>query len=283
MSQRLAEVGARVATADQLGSVVNAMRAMAGARALQARSRLPAIRAYALTTRLAMAQAQGLLIESEDNPAPPSGSRPLLVVLGAEQGFAGSFPRQALDVVAQDRNGSDLYVMGGRSAALAMEQGWQLAWHGSLPTGVHGLTVAAAELADAIYKRIAQDDGAPVEVSHPVFETGAGLCWQRRKLLPLDTGSLEDTAHARSASPPITHLPAPVLLARLTEEYFYASLCEALVETFAAENEARVEAMASAHLGIDKRRDSLRTEERLTRQDEITAEVLELASATGRK
>ena len=281
MSQRLAEVGARVATADQLGSVVNAMRAMAGARALQARSRLPAIRAYALTMRLAMAQAQGLLPDDDGSPAPPSGSRPVRVVLGAEQGFAGSFPQQALDVVAQDRNDSDLYVMGGRSAALALEQGWQLAWHGSLPTGVHGLTVAAATLADVIYRRIAQDEGVPVEISHPVFETGAGLRWLRRKLLPLDTGSLEDTA--RAASPPITHLPAPVLLARLTEEYFYASLCEALVETFAAENEARVEALAAAHLGIDRRRDSLRTEERLTRQDEITAEVLELASAIGRK
>lgn len=281
MSQRLAEVGQRIATADQLGTVVNAMRAMAGARAQQARSRLPAIRTYALTTRVAMAQARRLLPGDRPIANPGATAPPVLVVLGAEQGFAGSFPQQALDAVAASRDQAQLYLMGERSATLALEQGWSLAWQGALPTGVHGLTAAAATLADAIYAYLAREDGASVSVSYPVWEAGLGLRWLRRGLLPLDPAAYADLpATVGSGLPPLTHLAAPDLLARLTQEYFYASLCEAVVEAFAAENEARVEAMASAHLGIEDRRANLRAEERLTRQDEITAEVLELAAAT---
>ena len=46
--------------------------------------------------------------------------------------------------------------------------------------------------------------------------------------------------------PPLTTLPPDVLLASLAEEYVFASLCEAAMHAFVAENEARAATMVRA-------------------------------------
>ena len=58
----------------------------------------------------------------------------------------------------------------------------------------------------------------------------------------------------------------------------HAQLCEAALHSFAAENEARMEAMAAAHSQIDRQLGSLEATQRLVRQEEITAEIIELAA-----
>jgi F-type H+-transporting ATPase subunit gamma len=68
------------------------------------------------------------------------------------------------------------------------------------------------------------------------------------------------------------------LLARLAEEYIFAELCEAALTAFAAENEARVAAMSSAKGNLENMRSDLQALERQIRQEEITAEVVELAN-----
>ena len=53
------------------------------------------------------------------------------------------------------------------------------------------------------------------------------------------------------------------------------------MRAFAAENEARVAAMVRARRNIETMLDRLRALERQVRQEEITAEVVELASGAG--
>ncbi|MDE2006156.1 MAG: F0F1 ATP synthase subunit gamma, partial [Rhodospirillales bacterium] len=79
--------------------------------------------------------------------------------------------------------------------------------------------------------------------------------------------------------PPLTGLAPDLLLVRLAEEYVFAELCEAALSAFAAENEARVAAMVAAKSNIERVRTGLEARERQTRQEEITAEVAELAAA----
>jgi F-type H+-transporting ATPase subunit gamma len=70
------------------------------------------------------------------------------------------------------------------------------------------------------------------------------------------------------------------LLERLAEEYVYAQVCEAAMEAFAAENEARVASMSAAEANIEDMRAQLQAQERLVRQEEITAEVVDLARSS---
>ena len=81
--------------------------------------------------------------------------------------------------------------------------------------------------------------------------------------------------------PPLITLPASRLVARLAEEYVYAALCEAAMHAFAAENEARVAAMVRARRNMETMLERLQALERQVRQEEITAEVVELASGAG--
>jgi len=68
------------------------------------------------------------------------------------------------------------------------------------------------------------------------------------------------------------------LLAGLTEDYLHAQLCHAALHAFAAENEARVQAMASAHRQVERQSDALLALQRRVRQEEITVEIVELAA-----
>ena len=74
------------------------------------------------------------------------------------------------------------------------------------------------------------------------------------------------------------YLKPETLLAELTFAYMHAQLCNAALHAFAAENEARMEAMAGAHGEIERNLNSLLSMQRILRQEEITAEILELAA-----
>jgi F-type H+-transporting ATPase subunit gamma len=83
---------------------------------------------------------------------------------------------------------------------------------------------------------------------------------------------------AHGGVPPLSTLPPDELLASLAEEYVYASLCEAAMHAFVAENEARASAMVRAHSKLQDMLAELQLSEHQVRQDAITAEVLELVS-----
>ena len=61
MTERLADIGARIDGIRQLGAVVNAMRGIAAARAQQARSQLIAVDGYAATIAAAIGRALALV------------------------------------------------------------------------------------------------------------------------------------------------------------------------------------------------------------------------------
>ena len=74
------------------------------------------------------------------------------------------------------------------------------------------------------------------------------------------------------------NLAPETLLSELAADYLHAQLCNAALHAFAAENEARMEAMAAARSQIERQLSALRATQRLVRQEEITAEIIELAA-----
>lgn len=274
MSQRLADIGRRIATVRQLGAVVNAMRGVAAARAQQSRARLPAMRAYAQTAARAIGDVGRLQAASPGPRSAPRGHRGL-IVFGAEQGFAGAFPEQILAAAAHEFEAMHVFLIGSRTVSLAAERGLKAAWQGSLPHGVAALAETASDVVEAVYDYLAEVGPAPIRMQYASWEPGHGARIVRRSLLPLDETLFVST---NSRPPPITNLPTAELLGRLAQEYVFAQLYEAAAETFAAENEARAATMAAARTHIDERLATLQADERRTRQEEITAEVVELAA-----
>jgi F-type H+-transporting ATPase subunit gamma len=77
---------------------------------------------------------------------------------------------------------------------------------------------------------------------------------------------------------PLIQLSKAALIDSLSADYFHALVCKAALHAFAAENEARLEAMSSAGSQIEHELEVYRTKLHRVRQEEITAEIIELST-----
>jgi F-type H+-transporting ATPase subunit gamma len=272
VTDRLTDIQSRVHSVRQLGTVVGVMRSIAAARAQQSRSLLPAIDTYSQMVGEAIAQA--LSLDSRDEPAIRPAGTAGLVVFGAEQGFAGSYSDLVLTAAQREADGAALFLVGSRAARQAGERGLRLAWHAPMAAHAAGITALAATVAEALYGSMKQLGMGRVDTIFPIWQPGAELRIERRSLLPLDPRRFRVRTPGQG---PLLTLPPALLLERLAEEYVTAQLCEAASHAFAAENEARAAAMMRARDNVAGMLEALQADERRTRQEAITEEVVELA------
>ena len=274
MAERLCDLVAQIESVGQLEAVVTAMRGIAASRAQQARSVLAGIEAYAEVISDAIGQALALM-PVDGPPAPSRRQGRGLILFCAEQGFAGAFSERVLDTVTGDLEGAAVFLVGTRGAAVAEERGIRPAWRAPMATQMAAIESFANSLADALYERIAGGIVANVDVVFSRPHAGHGIEVDRHSLLPVD---LSRFARPVQNQPPRTTLAPWVLLERLASEYVYAQLLEAATHAFAAENEARMMAMAAAKDNIASKRAGLSQREHQLRQEEITTEIIELAA-----
>lgn len=276
MTERLADISARIDGVRQLGTVVNAMRGIAAARAQQAHGQLAAVESYAATIAAAIGRALALA-PAAATAATGAHPRTALVLFTAEQGFAGAFSERVLDAVADDLNGqrAELFLIGTRGGMTAAERGIVPRWSSAMPPHSPGVPKLADRIAEALYDRIATGEIDRLDAVFSQRHPGHGIGIERRRLFPLDT-----TGFARPAdgNPPLLNLPPAALLGQLTADYLHALLCHAALHAFAAENEARMEAMAAARGQIERQLTELQATQRQVRQEEITSEIIELAA-----
>ena len=112
---------------------------------------------------------------------------------------------------------------------------------------------------------------------HAVPAPSASIEIVERALLPFDFARFKA---APRTLPPLMTLPPDQLLAELAEEYVYAELCEEVMLSFAAENEARMRAMIAARSNVARKLEELVASFRRLRQDEITGEIIELSGGS---
>ena len=281
MAERLAEVEARIESVHQLSSVIGAVRAIAAARSHEAKARLPGIQTYARTIGEAIAQALALVPQAPVNAAKGGNRKSIVLAIGAEQGFVGNFNGRLLDALTPLTRSSrtpscELLLVGSHAASAASERVLTVNW--STPMATHAQEIAglANRIADALFDRIANGEVSEVLLVHAATDAQQPESpVQVRPLLPFDFSRFAPLARAQ---PPIIQLPPERLLAQLADEYVFAEICEALVLSFAAENEARMQAMVAARENVARRSDELAARARLMRQEQITEEVIELAS-----
>ncbi|MCR8549918.1 F0F1 ATP synthase subunit gamma [Salipiger sp. P9] len=282
MSGRLADVEARIGTVHKLASVISAMRGIAAARAQEARQHVDSIRLFAETIGAAIGEALTLLPDTgtgAGDRARDGGGRGAVILLAAEQGFAGTYNEQVFDAAAPLLSAPhDLFIAGDRGGLVAAERGLPVAWSAAMIAHPAQAATLATRLTDAIFEPVAQGRITRVSIVHAAPGATGGLEMIARPLVPFDFSRFP--APAQGIAPEIT-LPPDKLLSRLVEEYVFAELSEAVVLAFAAENAARMRAMIAAHDNVMASLDTLVAASRRLRQEEITDEIVELA--TGRQ
>ncbi|CAE6861332.1 F0F1 ATP synthase subunit gamma [Paraburkholderia domus] len=275
MSGKLTEIESRSATAWQLDAVIGAMRGIAAARSREAQGRLPGIRSSALTVGAAIG---AVLAHGSTEPARmPDHDARIVIALCAEQGFVGSFNEQIIDQ-ALSRLASapcELLLVGTRGEIVANERRLPFAWSSPAASHADDVPSLASRVTDALYTRLGNRGATHVSVIHAVPGIAVHCEIVEHSLIPFDFSRF---SVERRVQPPLLTLPADHLLAGLVEAYVYVELCEALMLSFAAENEARVRAMLAARANVKETLAELTQSYRQVRQDEITADIVELAA-----
>jgi F-type H+-transporting ATPase subunit gamma len=262
----LARLEARIRALGQLSEVVRAMRGMASSRLHEAEAAAGAAEAFAAV----IVDAVDLLAAASDGTEDPAGregrSAPVLLLVTAEHGFVGGFSEQLARRAAHElRPGERLHVVGQRGAAIAAEHGLRAEVVHARGSHVEGVVAAARE----VVRHLALPSG--LRIVHPRPEPG-GATTRTEEVLP------RVGARRASRSLPLLHLPPPLLYRALLEELVFATVVRAMLDAFAAENDARLRAMERAERNIRDRVAELARERHRLRQEAITGELLDIVS-----
>jgi len=273
---RYTQIHAHARSIAQLGNVISAMRGVAAARAQQSKQQLESVRRYADIVTGAISQILPIVpdevIQRNDVHATKA-----VVLIGAEHGFAGAFSEHILTSAGSEIASLVLLVIGSRALRLVSARGLKPVWNAQMVSQLSNTSALADRICTELYHQIQIGHVNSIDVIHAKPVEPQGFEILRQQLLPLDYTRFRQD-EARQA--PILNLTPQALLDRLTGEYLFAQLNEAIVHSFAAENSARLQTMNAARENIKQRMESLTSDERLARQSEITAEIVELATGS---
>ena len=121
-------------------------------------------------------------------------------------------------------------------------------WKDALPSHSAGVPRLADRVAEALYSRIATGEIDRLDAIFSEWKPGHGAYVNRCRLFPFDMAQFP---HPKDANAPLLNLAPRELLSELTADYLHAQLCSAALHAFAAENEARMEAMTAARTQIE--------------------------------
>jgi F-type H+-transporting ATPase subunit gamma len=275
------EIAIRIASLDELLSIVSAIRAIAASQMQQALRSLESIRRYSEMVRGALSDAATLL-PSDNMVAPVSGpSSSALIVFCAEHGLCGAFNERPLHVaeraLADRATRFVLIIVGSRGGQIFRERG--LKPDLVLPTATHcaGVTGAARRVATEVYRMFSDGRIAGLEVVYAQHSGSQFSPVQRHRLLPLEMPVIE---RRPLAMPPLINLSPRRLFDDIVGEYLFAALENAAMQSFFSENSTRFLTMEAAHQNIGNKSEELTKLARRARQEAVTTEILDLISGS---
>ncbi len=275
--EELTRLRSRIDSISDLLGVVHTMRALSAVRMRQANESLAGARTYADVIGAAFADAIALVEpEARSFRRSGTGGRGLLV-FSSEHGFVGALNEVLMDHASAALDGGLLFVVGTRGARVASERGIDVSWALPMTTRRDGIPVVARKIATEIYRRFERNEITRLDALFARTRGAGTWAVEQRALLPPDP---EAFPASRPNGPPLHYLPAPQLVERLAEEYFFAELAHGAMEALAGENTARMAAMGAAHDNIERKLDELRHREAQLRQEDITTELIDVITGS---
>jgi F-type H+-transporting ATPase subunit gamma len=273
MTERLADISARIDGIRQLGAVVNAMKGIAASRAHVARAQIQAVDSYAEAIAAAISSVIPHTSHPFEEKAKPPQCKLGLLVFCAEQGFAGAFSERVLDSIVNTPSARPLFLIGTRGASIAVSRELTPRWSSAMPARTLGIPKLADEITKAVYRDIEQGNFEGLDVLFTDWNAGHPTVI-RQAIFPIDHSAFPPGEGKR----PLTQIPIDTLINSLSSDYFHAMVCKAALHAFSAENEARMAAMAAAGSQIEQELAVFQATLRRVRQETITAEIIELGT-----
>ncbi|MFH1672024.1 MAG: FoF1 ATP synthase subunit gamma [Pseudomonadota bacterium] len=276
---QLKEIEKQLNGVRSLKDIVHSMRSLAAVNLYKTEKVLQSIRQYRLMIQGGLELANYLL----SAPGPKREDKSVLptayLIFTSDQGLSGSFNEKIIDFVQQYQLPSEeiLYMVSGiRGRDLLQERKINVFLHTSAPNSIDGIKRAMRDLSDTLYLYYSEGRFGSLILFYNVYVSVGRFTPTAFSVLPLDVTQFkrEEALPTR----PHLYLTPEELLPLLIEEYLFIELYRGLAESLASENGSRLKSMDSAGKNIDKKIEELLQLYRISRQEEITSEMLEIIS-----
>jgi F-type H+-transporting ATPase subunit gamma len=286
--QTLETLRRRIDNAEDMQSVVSAMKVLAVVSIRQFERSLESLDEYNRTLELGL---QAVLQNRPKNLSfqPPAGDKLCALVFGSEQGLSGQFNEEIVSWSRECMAGMDLGLDEAHLIAMGEHVVYRLRAAGSPPDHSFPITGSVAAMRSIIQDifiyldeliRSRRADQIILFYHKPL--SGASYVPHRRLLFPLDQDYLAELEARvwQSRSLPVFTLDWHELFAALVRQHLFASLERAFAESLLSENASRLFSMQMAEKNIVDYLDDLKHLLNNQRQGEITAELLDIVAGS---
>ena len=278
----VAEIRQHIRAVDQTRKITHAMHLVASSRMSRVMSHIEYNNAYFSRVQSTM---KDILLGSEAISHPylteRQGDRRTFVVVSGDKGMAGGYNNNLTRFAMEQIRGHENYhliTVGMVASNFFLENGIkpdiELAGASQDPSLVN-----ARELAFDIFDLFNEDETNDVYIIYTSFLGDTKAQPVMRRLLPIH---LDDYDHVEPGDPSreILYEPSPQEVFNvLVPQYTSGIIFGALMQAYASEHYARMNAMESATRNADEMLKKLQTQYNIARQAAITQEITEIAGA----
>ncbi|NOZ25262.1 MAG: hypothetical protein GXO94_04115 [Nitrospirae bacterium] len=271
------ELERKIENLKTIHEIVNSMKALATLTVRKVEELLPTIRMYNEHVHQSMGEVLHHFPYLAEAPGPDAG-RTAYVVFTSEQGLCGTFNERLLDYCQglEDSAKSVFIISGRRGQDEALARGIPVLKALKGPVSADSIELKVMNLTVELFELYRQGTFDRLSVVFALHRRLGEYRIMSSRVLPPDLGRFSRRKAMRRE--PLMYMSPEDVLERLVEEHLLISLYRAYAESLASENSSRLRSMDSAAQNIERKREDLLTLFNYVRQEEVTAEVLEIIS-----
>ena len=276
------EIRRHIAAVEQTKKITGAMEMVSSNRMRQVMSHIEQNREYFTNVRRMMRE---LLLTSQDVSHPYLEGRPrhhrTFVVISGDKGLCGSHNSTVLNYALEqlrESPGSSLITIGQTAEEFFHARGMtaDISFLGIVQDPTLAKAREVADEMNYLYENKLTDD---IQVIYTSFYGKARGTPVEFRLLPVRLHDYDDVTDAESLQEILYHPSAQAVLDFLIPQYVIGLIFGVMVQAYASEHFARMNAMHSATTNAQDMLDRLRTQYNLARQSAITNELAEITGS----
>ena len=287
MSDNMASLSRKIASAGDLQSVVRTMKALAASSIGQYESSVRALADYHRTVELGLGACfrASQTTAPQGRPKDPAATDMIgAIVFGSDQGLVGQFndvvAEFAVETLAALPGKARVWAVGERVHARLADAGLAMRGRFAVPISVQAITPLVGRIQIESEAHRAKRGYTRVYIFHNQPKSGSLYRPVSQRLLPLDAQWRKGLTSVPwpTAVPPEVVGNGNTVLRALIREYLFISLFRACAESLASENASRLAAMERANKNIDELLDTLHGNFHRLRQSGIDEELFDVVS-----
>ncbi|BCX82606.1 F-type H+-transporting ATPase subunit gamma [Methylomarinovum caldicuralii] len=277
MAQTLETLQRAIELSTRLADIVRTMKVLAAVSIHQYEQAAAALSHYAHTVELGLS---GVIRRGGLPRLRYREGKRAAVVFGSDQGLCGRFNENLVAFAEAALAGeARILVVGARAESALEARGVAVEECFFVPGSVAAITATVRQILEKI-ESWRQEGVTTVDLFHQRPHGRGRPAPVQLRLLPLEESFFRHLGRHPwpGRSLPAFSAPGPVLLGALVRQYLFVSLYRACAESLAAEHGLRLLAMQQAERNIRQHLERLQSVYQQQRQEQITAELLEVAA-----